>query len=200
MIPEIELINDEITGLPIPEEWRNIDDFEGLYEISNYGRVKSLSRMVVMTNPHRIRYTEERIMKHHIANHGYPVVNFTVNKKGRQLCVHVMVANAFIKIIDENANQVNHKDLDKNNPFFLNLERVSGRENVAHQLLTRKKSSKFHGVVHIVRDNRSPKWRASLCMNGGNKCIGFFDTEDEASDAYQNALIEHGIENKYAKI
>lgn len=181
------------------EIWKDIEGYEGLYQVSNFGRVKSLPRSVFMSNYNRDIITTEKILNHNIGNVGYPRVSLYKNQQGRQFCVHSLVADAFLPKSEE-ASDVNHIDGNRLNPELLNLERVSRRENACHGLL-RKVSDRKIGVAFIRRPNRKDKWKATIWLTGkGHKYLGQFDTQEEASNAYQKALIEFGIENKYAKV
>ncbi|ADI23905.1 HNH endonuclease family protein [Enterococcus phage EFRM31] len=105
--------------LTMIEEWKDIKGYEGLYQVSNLGRVKSL------------KFGKERILKTGVDRYGYISVNLYKNNK-RKLCkVHRLVAQAFIPN-HENKPQVNHIDEDKTNNMVSNLEWVTAKENVNH--------------------------------------------------------------------
>lgn len=101
------------------EEWRNIDEYEGLYQISNYGRVKS-------TQYHNGTY--ERILKPSKHTDGYPLVNFCKNRQKKWYLVHRLVAQAFIPN-PNNLPCVNHKDECKTNNNVDNLEWCTRKYN-----------------------------------------------------------------------
>lgn len=108
------------------ECWKDISGYEGLYQASNLGRVRSLSRR--MHN-----YTKPgRILKQGNNGHGY--YNVSLHKEGviaKHVYVHILVAKAFL----ENPNhykEVNHKDFNKANNAVENLEWVSREQNHAH--------------------------------------------------------------------
>ena len=91
------------------EEWKIIDGFDGMYLISNYGRLKSL------------KGKKERILKTFINCHGYEQISILHNKQKHKLGIHRLVAMAFI----DNSNNypvVNHKDEVKTNNHVSNLE------------------------------------------------------------------------------
>ena len=178
------------------EEWKDIPGYEGSYQVSNLGRVKSLAKVIY--NGYVEYLSNEKIMTHNIGNVGYPRVTLRKEGKGKQFCVHTLVVNAFLNKA-ENGQHINHIDGNKLNPILSNLEVISCRENITHALLRRSKSSKHHGVVFIRRKNRRDKWRASIWLKK-NVTVGFFDTEEEAHQAYLRALVEYGIENKYANV
>ena len=100
-----------IENLP-NEEWKDIKDFEGLYQVSNYGRIKSLKRTT----------TFDRILKYNIKPTGYCYVGLVKNKKTTYFRVHRLVAQSFLPN-HENLPQVNHKkEFEKWNNRIDNLE------------------------------------------------------------------------------
>lgn len=101
------------------EIWKDIKGFEGLYQVSNYGRVKSLARRV----PHikRTRLLSERILKHQLREDGYLQLNLSTKGKVIKPLIHRLVAEAFIPN-PNNLPQVNHKDENKTNNNVDNLE------------------------------------------------------------------------------
>lgn len=94
------------------EYWRPIVGYEGLYEVSSLGRVKSLNYE---------RTGKEKIMKLQKQNCGYICVYLSKNKEHKNLLVHRLVAKAFIQN-PNNLPCVNHKDEDKTNNCVDNLE------------------------------------------------------------------------------
>lgn len=106
------------------EEWRDVIGYEGLFKISNLGRVKSF----------RVK-EEGKPIKTLIHKSGYEVfctrVGGRKNGKSKVLRVHVLVAKAFIDN-PENKPYVNHKDGVKNNNLPDNLEWVTNQENIKH--------------------------------------------------------------------
>lgn len=97
------------------EEWRDIPGYEGLYQVSNLGRVKSL-------------YRYKKQLKPKISNAGYERVNLFKNKQGKWHSVHRLVAMTFVEN-PMNKPEVNHKDECKINNKASNLEWVTRKEN-----------------------------------------------------------------------
>lgn len=107
------------------EQWKDIKGFEGRYQVSNMGRVKSLSRIVCNRASNRAKSFEYkkagRIMKTHVSNSGYVFVQLWVEGTAFGKFIHRLVADAFIP----NPNgyeEVNHKDENKLNNNADNLE------------------------------------------------------------------------------
>lgn len=99
------------------EVWKWINGYEGLYEISNCGRVKSLKYDHILT-PYKY-------------NGGYLRVQLYKNKTMKRMYIHRLVANAFIPN-EDNKLEVNHIDGDKTNNSASNLEWVNHKENMRH--------------------------------------------------------------------
>ena len=155
------------------EEFRNIKGYEGMYEASNLGNVKSL------------KCGKERILKAGVDTGGYCIVNLSKDGEQKARKVHQLVAVAFLghkpcgmKLV------VNHIDIDKLNNNVSNLEIVTSRENSNKKHI--KSTSKFVGVSW---HKANKKWLAQILINGKLKYLGCFTNELSASNAYQNELL-----------
>lgn len=107
------------------EVWKDIDGFEGLYQVSNLGRVRSLDRTVndVFLNRNRTRTFKGKVLSQKAAkDYGYKEVNlYGLDRKCKTVKVHQLVAKAFLP----NPNglvEVNHKDENVENNSVNNLE------------------------------------------------------------------------------
>ena len=104
------------------EIWKDIEGFEGLYQVSNMGNVKSLN----------YNHTgKERIMKPQKSSNGYLQVKLWKDGKAKRYLVHRLVANAFLDNSD-NLPEVNHKDENKENNHVDNLEFCSRSYNCSY--------------------------------------------------------------------
>ena len=101
------------------EEWRDVVGYEGLYQVSNLGRVKSFKK------------DKAKILKSNPGIGGYLRVVLCKDFKNKNRFVHVLVAKAFIPNPD-NKPQVNHIDGDKTNNRVENLEWMTCSENIHH--------------------------------------------------------------------
>ena len=130
------------------EEWKDLADYEGLYQISTYGRVKSLHRQV--KNGDGEITVNERILGWHFTEQNYATVMLSNNGKYKNCKVHRLVASTFIPII-KGKDVINHKDGNKMNNIVDNLEWVTTNENIAHALNNGFSSSTLNGesVVEI---------------------------------------------------
>ena len=96
------------------EIWKDIPGYEGLYQVSNLGRVKSFPRIGTKSN-------KEYILKIQKYKTGYLYVNLCKNNKRRKWKIHILVALTFIPN-NENKKYINHKDENKQNNCVENLE------------------------------------------------------------------------------
>jgi hypothetical protein len=104
------------------EIWKDIPDYEGLYQVSNLGDIRSLKRKKAIN------------LLPSIGTDGYYRLNLHKNG-GKTSSIHRIVAQAFIPNPD-NKPQVNHKDGNKLNNHFDNLEWCTPKENTNHAHLT----------------------------------------------------------------
>lgn len=117
------------------EIWKDIQDYEGFYQISNIGRVKSVFRVVSRCNK-RQHSVKALIRQQWVNKKGYLVTNLCVNKKRQFFSVHRLVANAFIKN-PENKAEVNHKHGVKTDNRAIELEWNTHQQNMAHASMTK---------------------------------------------------------------
>lgn len=161
------------------EKWVDIVNFEGLYQISDFGNVKSLSRTITKGN---ISYTtKDRILKQSIDSVGYPCVNLSDYKKQKTFRVHQLVAISFLnhKPDRHKGLVIDHINGNKLNNNLTNLQLITNKINTSKD--RKNKTSKYTGVSWHKQSN---KWLAQFRENGSVKYLGTFETEEEARDAY----------------
>lgn len=112
------------------EEWKDIQGYEGLYQVSNLGRVKSLYRL-----NSRGQKIKGKILKYSINPKGYAIVILCKNGITKTISVHRLVAIHFIEN-PNNLNVINHIDGNKINNNITNLEWCTQSENVKHAYRT----------------------------------------------------------------
>jgi hypothetical protein len=170
------------------EVWKDIEGYEGIYQISNLGRIKSLSRK--LKNRYSFYFSKEKILNSNIGYGGY-----RFQKLGdKMFSVHRLVAEYFIEK-PEDKNIVNHKDFNTLNNNVSNLEWVSQRENTHHYEFSQKRSSKYIGVSF---DKNRNKWTAKIKENGKTTNLGRFECELEAYNKYLNYAKTKGLSSRYS--
>ena len=169
------------------EVWKDVRGYEGLYQVSNLGRVKSLSRTVEL----RIgfyRGVNERILKP-VMLRGYPACRLCKKGSGGLVKIHKLVAFAFIEhpIASENKNIIDHINGNKTDNRSINLRFVTSRYNVSEGF--RKDSTVFSSQhTGVCWHKARGKWEAGIGMSGKTKYLGLFINELDAAAAYQKAL------------
>lgn len=127
------------------EIWKDIDGFEGIYQVSNLGNIKTLQRNIYRKKTGKLHYIQpEKLLNPSLLPIGYYYIS--MHNKGLQKVksIHSLVANAFIPN-PENKRTINHKDGNKLNNRVDNLEWNTDKENLNHALDTGLK--KRYGVI-----------------------------------------------------
>lgn len=175
-------------------QWRAIEGYEGYYEVSNTGEVRSVNR-IIPDKKLGTKYLKGKIMKlsenkdKKRGGQGYLVVNLRKNHTSTVIQVHRLVANAFI----ENPNNlptVNHKDGNKHNNSMDNLEWVTYAENNIHALESELRHprgcriaminsdgviiNEFKSVSEASRETGIGIVAISRCVNGRIRTAGGF--------------------------
>lgn len=114
------------------EEWKDIPRYEGHYQVSSHGRVRSLRRVVVYSNGKQ-RVYPSKVLVGSITWRGYRQVILCTPDNNKTFPVHRLVADVFLKK-DESRPHVNHKDGDKANNKAENLEWCTPKENTQNAI------------------------------------------------------------------
>lgn len=116
------------------EEWRDIEGYEGVYQISNLGRVKSLDRMVGHNKGGK-KLIRGKLKRAHIAKNGYPMLNLSNKNRQESVYLHRILGKTFLPN-PRRLETINHKDGNKENFDLSNLEWASHSENISHAYRT----------------------------------------------------------------
>ncbi len=152
------------------EVWKDIKGYEGLYQVSNLGRVKSLERFKD-NNGGKVKVSE-RIMRISVDTVGYNIICLTKNSKRKTHKIHRLVAEAFIPNL-ENKREVNHKDGNKQNNNVKNLEWATRKENMRHAYKTG-----LNGGEHFFNNSTA---KAVKQYDANMECIATYKSTAEAS-------------------
>lgn len=167
------------------EIWKDIKNYEGIYQCPNYGNIKSLDRLIKNKN-NIIRHKKGQLIKPKKNKNGY--LQFALNKNGKRemAYVHIIIAQTFL----ENNNisikhlTVNHKDGNKLNNKVTNLEFCSQSDNNKHSYKKLKRNNAIKGA----------KKKQVIFIDTKNKKIIIFKSIAETS---RTINLSHTQINKY---
>ena len=156
------------------EEWRPVKGYEGLYEVSNMGRVKSLHA------------SQSIIMKQATKNDGYVQVNLSKDGVPSKKYVHRLVATAFVRN-PNNYEFVNHKDGNKKNNTVDNLEWCTSSYNMRHayrngltngdvqkkSVILYKRCNEYKSITEAAKALSVPLYTLSKAIHRNTSIHGF---------------------------
>lgn len=122
------------------EIWSDVLGYEGYYQVSDKGRVKSVSRQINRIDGF-VQNIKERVLSERIDTNGYKIVNLCMNRICKNFKIHILVANHFIGIRSSGL-VVNHKDGNKTNNDISNLEIITQSDNIKHAFANGLKENK----------------------------------------------------------
>ena len=177
----------------IIEEWKSHPKLGDIYLVSNTGIIKSVPRYV--NNNGVSVFKDGIILKYYINKKGYYQIRVELNGIKKTFVVHRLVAQLFVPN-PLNLPQVNHKDLNKLNNYYLNFEWTNNRQNQTHY-----RELQIHTSVHVgVHWNKKDNiWVSQIHILGKIYTVGSFKCEHEAKKAYDVALENWTTENIYPK-
>lgn len=161
------------------EIWKDIEGYEGKYQVSNCGRVKSLGRFVEKKGQ-LPAYLRERILSPHILK-GYKMVCLYSNNKGKTFSVHRLIANAFIPN-PNNLPHIDHINTIRTDNRIENLRWVNRSMNMMNEITHKKRSeywkekTKKGGNVWVER-----KKRKVIALDEKYNIVHTFNTITEAA-------------------
>ena len=166
------------------EIWKDIPGYEGYYQVSNLDRVKSLDRYV-NHNKGGLKVFKGSILK---SSYKRKIYCLCKNGNKQALFIHQIKYITFIdSTYKPNGNKkvIDHIDNNPENNDILNLQVITNRQNRVKDIDKNKTTSKYIGV-----DKRDNRFRARIRIDGKTVNLGTYDTELEASNAYQQKLKE----------
>lgn len=169
------------------EIWKDIEGYEGLYQVSNFGRIKSLERYK-KNNGGSITLISEIILKQSKNNRGYCRIHLCKDAHKKAFSVHRLVADAFVHN-PNNLTDVNHKDENKENNCADNLEWCDCNYNINYGTHNKRISltkgctvkafdkngqleMEFHSMCEAERKTGISQQSISRCVNGKYKTAG----------------------------
>ena len=128
------------------EKWKDIDEFKGLYQVSNLGNVRSLDAIINCKGANNIdsHIRKGRLLKKYKGTTGYYYVNLSKDSKVKLSQVHILVAKAFIPN-PEKYKLINHKDGNKLNNAVDNLEWCDYSHNIKEAYRIGLRKNKYKG-------------------------------------------------------
>lgn len=141
------------------ERWTEIKGYEGLYLISDHGRIKSLPKLIEYSNG-RIHHYDEKILKLNFSN-GYRTISLVKEKQKVTHMAHILVGLHYVPN-PENKPFLNHLDGDRSNSYYLNLEWSTNSENQLHayNILGRKAVRGEQNGIAKLRETDIPLIRS----------------------------------------
>jgi hypothetical protein len=180
-------------GLVCQEEFRDVIGYEGKYQVSDLGRVKSLRRKVFGG---KVWYSTKDIILKQQNNRGYLQVCLHKDSVGCSQKTHLLVARCFLNHVFSNYKRiVDHANNISKDSRLSNLQIITQLEN------SLKDKPKKHGGNYIYKEDG--RYRLRINIDGKRKCFGYFDTSDLAknfSDFIFNKIKNNEPIDEYVKV
>lgn len=171
------------------EIWKGIPEYEGYYQVSSLGRVRSLDRTITYSNGYD-RFYKGVVLNGNVNRDGYRQTTLRISGVGRTFMFSQIVAMTFLGHEPNGHNLVvDHINGNKIDDRLVNLRVVTNRENCSTCFRTNSNtlSSSYVGVIWVSRDEI---WRSQIKYKGSQVTIGYYKDEKDASDSYQKALLK----------
>lgn len=171
------------------EIWKAVPNYEGIYEASTHGRIRSLDREITDKRA-GVRRIKGRILKteNKVNGAGYQGISLCNSGIKEDFSVHQIIAQTFLEHEPKGYEKVvNHIDGDRLNNKVENLEVVTARENTTVKFKDRDEvlTSSYVGVCF---DKDKKRWLAAITVGGKQIHLGYHKVEIDAHNAYQKAL------------
>lgn len=141
------------------EKWRDIFGYDGMYQVSDLGRVRSL------------KFGKTRVLRPRKHRHGYLQVDLCQDGKQKTVKIHRLVAQAFIPNDDETKNEINHRNEIKSDNRVSNLEWCDRSYNNAYNdLYWRRKNVKRRKIAKLYNPDLSYRQNLKIFRANGIGC------------------------------
>lgn len=172
------------------EIWKDIPEYEGMYQASTLGRSKSLDKTIFRRNNRSLTFYEKIRKSTLHCNTGYLYISLHNNNKIKIYSVQQLIINTFSNHNNKNNLVIDHVNNIKTDNRLVNLQLITQRENCSKD--KKNGSSKYVGVSW---HKKSKKWESKIRIKGRLKHLGYFNKELNATKAYQNKLKEIKLSN-----
>ena len=153
---------DNFTDTELENEvWRDVDGYDGMYQVSDLGRVRSL------------KYGKVRVLKPQKDNGGYLFVNLYRDRKMKHFLVHRLVAQAFIPNDDDSKTQINHRNEVKSENRVSNLEWCTAQYNTNYNDVQYRRihpNYRRNAIKDIYRQDLTEKENIAIFKEQGIEC------------------------------
>lgn len=165
------------------EHWCSVRGYEDHYEVSSWGRVRSLT--VRVRNKQGLRTLPGRVLKQRKNSSGYWTVGLCVALKRKTVTVSSLMGAAFLDV--PLGGKTDHRNRDRGDNALGNLRPATTSQNGANAG-ARAGTSKYKGVSWFRLRN---KWRVVVCVDGRQRHVGYFTDEVSAAKAYDRAALTY---------
>lgn len=175
------------------EVWAWIPGYEGMYQASTLGEIRSFYSMYRST----IKSDPQRIMKPQIDPKGHLYVGLKTNGIDKKRSIHTLMGETFMNHKYDSGLKmiVDHRNNIKTDNCLFNLQIISQRENSVKDANKENHTSKYVGVCYIKN-----KYRATIRIGKYRFNLGSFDNEEDAAKTYKSALSLHNDGKSIASV
>lgn len=142
------------------EIWKDVVGYEGIYEVSNFGNVRTHKNKTTWTERHGLRHWKQRQLKNKTPNGRDVRLNLWKDGKVKDWLAHRLVAYAFIPNADETKNSINHIDGNPKNNHVENLEWCNHKENNNHAFESGLMTTNNKTTLLRLSDNKTYNFRS----------------------------------------
>lgn len=163
------------------EIWRDVVGYEGFYQVSNFGNIKSCERELEYTLKGKTgkKIIGGQIMYKHLNMNGYHQIGLTKNNKRRTYTVHILVGKAFYNNTYKDGLVIDHKNNIKTDNRVENLQVITHRDNITKSKVNNLK------MTGVYPSKNGKRYRSKIMVNNKTLHLGVYNTPEEAYEAYK---------------